>query len=438
MRRFFINCILLAVFFTATLCSMDKRAVSSGEWGDPNILSPTGVPTSSDSVIIDQTAEFNYVAVTISSANAVCAALLIDPDYIGDSLTITNGRTLTVTRGVETNGYLVFYGGGGTLNLGGNWILNGTFVPGISIVRFYGSSNQSIAGSSTTFDNFVVNKSTGTVTLSSTDCPVQSNWTDSSGTVDLGAFKMDRTIASGGTFTIAGSAVVKIGGSNSFPANYTTSYNLSSTSTVEYYGVSQTVPNKTYGQLIFSGSGTKNASESITINGDLTINSGTTFGGGSSKKHKIGGTWTNNGSFTTGINDTVEFNGSGTQNISGTSVTQFRSLRINKSTGSVVLTNNITTNSSGGEIYIISGTFDIASYTCDRASSGGTFSASSTGTFRLSGSSNFPTTYTTVTLSSSSLVEYYGTAQNISTQSYGNLTTSGSGVKTVSGNISIS
>ena len=170
----------------------------------------------------------------------------------------------------------------------------------------------------------------------------------------------------------------------------------------------------------------------------MTINSGTTFGGGSSKKHKIGGTWTNNGSFTTGINDTVEFNGSGTQNISGTSVTQFRSLRINKSTGSVVLTNNITTNSSGGEIYIISGTFDIASYTCDRASSGGTFSASSTGTFRLSGSSNFPTTYTTVTLSSSSLVEYYGTAQNISTQSYGNLTTSGSGVKTVSGNISIS
>ncbi|MEK7263388.1 MAG: hypothetical protein AAB071_02625, partial [Bacteroidota bacterium] len=437
MKRFFTVYLFFFFFSTLSLLATDKRAVASGEWGDPNIWSPTGVPTSSDSVIIHQTAGFDYVSVTISSANAVCAALLIDPDYIGDSLTITNGRTLTVNRGIETNGYLVFFGGGGTLNLAGNWILNGTFVPGISTVRFFGTNNQAISGSTTTFDNFVVNKSSGTLTLTSTDCPVQSNWTDSSGTIDLGAFKMDRTIASGGTFTIAGSAIVKIGGSNSFPSNYTTSYNLSSSSTVEYYGVSQTVPNKTYGHLLFSGSGTKNASESITINGDLTISSGTTFGGGSSKKHKIGGSWTNNGSFTTGINDTVEFNGTGTQYISGSSVTQFRNLRINKSSGSVMLSNNLTTSSSGGEITVVSGTLDIVSFTCDRASSGGTFTVSSSAIFRLSGTSNFPANYSAVSLASSSTFEYYGTSQNISTQTYGNLTIAGSSTKTVSGNITV-
>ena len=74
----------------------------------------------------------------------------------------------------------------------------------------------------------------------------------SNGTFDLAGFTANRTSA-GGSLTVANNATLKIGGTNTFPANYTTN-TLSVTSTVEYSGTNQTVSNQAYGNLKLSSS----------------------------------------------------------------------------------------------------------------------------------------------------------------------------------------
>jgi hypothetical protein len=432
---------LLTIFLffkTTVLFAVEKRAIASGEWNTPSLWNPSGIPTSSDSVIIDKNGS-NAISVEISSSNAVCAALVIDPEFYGDSLLINNGKVLTVARSIESNGTFGFTGGGGTINVGGNWTNNGVFVPGIaglSTIRFYGTANQDVLGSSSTFDNFVVNKSAGIVTLY-VDCPVQSNWIDSSGTIDLGAFRMDRTSASGGNFILASGTYLKIGASNSFPANYQTN-TLHSFSTVEYNGTTQTVYNKNYGNLVFSGSGTKTASESITIYGNIAINSGVTFSGGSNRTHKISGNWTNDGTYSIASGNIVEINGTGTQTISGATQTQFKNLKINKSSGSVQLANHISINNA--KLLVVSGTLDLSTFTANRTSSGApltdSFAIYGTSTLRFSNSTNFPSNFPNYFFDSTSTVELYGNLdQRIPGYSYGNLNLNGSGNKTVVGNM---
>ncbi|MBM4166297.1 MAG: hypothetical protein FJ218_05170 [Ignavibacteria bacterium] len=431
---------ILLFFVTADSLSVVKRAIASGEWSTPTIWNPSGIPTSSDSVIIDKNGS-DAIRVEISSSSAVCAALVIDPEFYGDSLLINNGKVLSVARGIESNGTFGFTGGGGTINVGGNWTNNGVFIPGIaglSTLRFFGAGNQDVIGSSSTFDNFVVNKSSGIVTLY-VDCPVQSNWTDSSGTIDLGAYRMDRTSASGGTFFLASGAYLKIGASNSFPANYQTN-TLHSLSTVEYNGTTQTIYNKNYGNVVFSGSGTKTASESITINGSITINSGVTFSGGSNRTHRIFGNWTNDGTYSIASGNIVEFNGTGTQTISGATQTQFKNLKINKTSGSVQLANNISINNA--KLLVISGTLDISTFTANRTSSGApltdSFSVYGSSTFRFSGADNFPKNFPNYFFDSTSTVELYGNLdQRIPGYSYGTMNLSGSGNKTAVGNMTI-
>lgn len=70
------------------------------------------------------------------------------------------------------------------------------------------------------------------------------------GTLDMQTYTADRGAAVGGFFTIASGGVLKIGGTNGFPANYN-NLNLATGSTVYYYGNNQTVLNTTYGNLTF-------------------------------------------------------------------------------------------------------------------------------------------------------------------------------------------
>jgi len=156
--------------------------------------------------------------------------------------------------------------------------------------------------------------------------------TVSAGTLDLSAYTANRESA-GGTLTVANGGSLRIGGSGTFPANYST-YSLDSTSTIEYSGTSQTVANQSYGNLILSGSGTKTlpgsvmtiagdftvtgttsaaAAANLTVNGNMTIDAGASFNA-ASYLLQIGGNFISNGTFTpgtstliiTGSNSTVD------------------------------------------------------------------------------------------------------------------------------------
>src|SRR5207245_4231630 len=116
-----------------------------------------------------------------------------------------------------------------------------------------------------------------------------------SGTFDLGSYTFQRS-ASGGTITVSDGGTLKIGGTNTFPANFTT-HTLTSSSTVNYNGTNQTVSTESYGNLNLEGSGTKTMPSSamiltnftmngtaaataaaiLTVNGNVTINSGSSF-----------------------------------------------------------------------------------------------------------------------------------------------------------------
>lgn len=87
---------------------------------------------------------------------------------------------------------------------------------------------------------------------------------------DIGTKTVDRIASAGGTFTIASSATLKIGGTADFPASYST-YTLSSTSNTRYYGTNQTVNPLTYGNVYLETSGVKTVSSASTINGSLYV-----------------------------------------------------------------------------------------------------------------------------------------------------------------------
>lgn len=195
------------------------------------------------------------------------------PTYNNLMVTVT-GRTATLGIVTTVNGNLLIVGGtlaSGNFNLtvNGNFTNNAAFTRGTATVTFGGSANQSIGGTTVTaFNNLTINKTGGTATLTN-NVTAASNLTITAGTFDLSSFTADRT-AAGGTLTVSNGAILRIGGTNTFPANYSTDA-LGTTSTVEYYGSTQTVGAQAYGNLILSGSGTKSVPAGTSVAGNLSI-----------------------------------------------------------------------------------------------------------------------------------------------------------------------
>jgi hypothetical protein len=203
------------------------------------------------------------------------------------SLTISNVVTLSTGR---TNT---------TIAVAGDFTNNGTFTGTNITVVFNGAVAQTIGGTSTTtFNNLTVANTGGGSTTLLLNTAVAGNLSVNSGTLDLGAFTANRT-AAGGTLTVANGATLMLGGTNSFPANYTT-HTLGATSTVVYNGTNQSVAAEAapgYGYLTLSGSGTKTAAGSFIVRSDLVIGSGVTF---VSATTTVIGNVANNGTQTTG------------------------------------------------------------------------------------------------------------------------------------------
>ncbi|MBC7937619.1 MAG: hypothetical protein H7Y86_19900 [Rhizobacter sp.] len=264
------------------------------------------------------------------------------------------------------------------ISLKGNWTNNvsaSSFTGGTATVTFNSATVQSIGGTfATSFNNLVIANTAATVTLN-VNASITGDLSISSGTFDMAGFTANRATA-GGTLTVSNNATLKIGGTNTYPTNYTTS-TLVVAGTVEYSGTNQTVANKVYGNLKLSsasgaaiktfpataltvvgnlsstlGTGTSvsfTAASNITVSGNVTIGASTTFDGGS-YSHPIGGNWTNSGTFT-GNTGTIIFTGPGTV-VGGTGTQNFNNLTVAASAvlfsnNSITLTGSLATTGSG-------------------------------------------------------------------------------------------
>lgn len=90
-----------------------------------------------------------------------------------------------------------------------------------------------------------------------------------------------------------------------------------------------------------------------------------------------------------------------------------------------------------GNLTITSGIFDLGANTFNRSAAGGTLTVSDGTTLKIGGTNTLPTNYNTHSIGATSTIEYAGSAQSVaalnSSQTYGNLTLSGSGTKTFGG-----
>ncbi|SEW43646.1 hypothetical protein SAMN05428988_5598 [Chitinophaga sp. YR573] len=301
-----------------------------------------------------------------------------------------------------------------------------------STLRISGSGTKTVAGNL----NSLVSSSATT-----------GNITVSAGTLDLSTFTANRgTTVTGGTLTVSNGATLKIGGTNTFPANYATR-SLSLTSTVEYSGTNQTVSAQTYGNLTLSsssgaaiktmpatdftvvgnltstqGAGTSvsfTAASNITISGNVTIGASTTFNG-SSFTNNVSGNWVNNGTFT-GSTSTVNMTGAG-MSISGTGTHGFNNLSFTASnitgaaTSSITVAGNLSTTGPGSFTHAAGGTLTMSGTTKTIAGTGFIFdnltisgTVSSTSSITITGNLSVSNSFT----NSSNTVIMSGTTKTI-------------------------
>jgi hypothetical protein len=247
----------------------------------------------------------------------------------------SGGSWTNSSSGAVTMGTLQVDNGGSYIHATNNALPGTSKAFGATSTVTYNGSSQTVEA--LTYGHLTI-ASAGTRTLGG-NATVVGDLSVTGGTLDLSTFTANRS-AAGGTITVSNGATLKVGGTNSFPTNYSTT-TLGATSTVEYNGAAQSVAGKTYGHLTVSNGNTKTAASAVTVAGDFTIGSATTFDAGS-YTHVVQGNWSNSGTFTAGT-CTVQLTGNNDASITG--ATTFNVLEVNKnaSATTVTLNNNVTT-----------------------------------------------------------------------------------------------
>ncbi|MVT07637.1 T9SS type A sorting domain-containing protein [Chitinophaga tropicalis] len=258
-------------------------------------------------------AGLSYYNLTVNKATGIAA--INSSATINGQAAVTAGEldinaATTITGDVTISSGAILNGDGVVTTVGGNWNNSGSFISLSGTVALNGTGTQNV--SATTFNNLTVNKTSGNAVLTG-NVTINGNLTITAGTLNLASFTANRS-STGGTLSLASGTTLLAGGSNNFPSNYVT-YTLNTGSTVNYNSAgAQSVAGVSYGQLILSNGNTKTLAASATVNGDLTIGSGTTFSA-SSFTINLGGNWSNSGTFAPGTG-TLVLNGS-SKTISG-------------------------------------------------------------------------------------------------------------------------
>jgi hypothetical protein len=327
--------ICLSVFANA---QVTITAIQDGDWSDPATWDGGEIPTAADDVIIG-----NGFTVYINTTDATCGSLRAG---LGDG-TGSGGFSFVGTSSLTVIDAVVFgdvEGAAGTITMdAGATFTCGSVIeedPGFSGIFETNLGTIIFTGTFTLpynffqFNNLIIDG--GSVTTGDRNLPIEGDLSIlSGGTLDLEENTANRnTIA--GTFTVSNGSTLRIGGGGTIPANFT-NHSIGATSTIEYYGVAQTVAtlnsSQNYGHLIISGSGLKEVNGSIGIAGNLTVNGGifstNTF---SANRTSAGGTLTvangatlriagsgtlpsNYSTHVIGAGSTIEYSGTSAQNI---------------------------------------------------------------------------------------------------------------------------
>lgn len=353
--------------------------------------------------------------------------LIMPGNFARNHIDLSSGAILNIGGNVGSDASATTGGGGFTAP------------PSDAVINFNGSADQFFfPGNNITYGILKSNNTSGVylkrnttvLTLTIGDETANSVFCDdgfnlvSTGTLNL---------LNGSTFRLG-----RAGDNSTFPAFST--FNIEEGTLMHYVceTVNQTVStDPTYANLRLSGGGSKNIlGGTLTVRNKLTIDAGVTFNGNANDPLIIlKGDFENNGTFTSGTS-MCSFEGDADQLITGTSSPLFNGGLTIANAGvpgnnTVTLETNITVNNV---LTISDGVFDLDIYTADRTSSGGTLEINNGSTLIIGGANTLPANYTTHIIGITSTVEYRGNNSVVaalnSSQSYGNLVISGTGVNT--------
>jgi hypothetical protein len=362
----FLFALLLSTFAGGTLAAATKTVATSGNWSNPAIWSPAGVPGNNDDIIVP-----NGLVLTLDVNSINMRGMTIDAggtfqgdgtgkiflygrgggeDFVNNgtlNASGANAMTIKLNRSsqwagtgtwnlsyLDLNTRTLIFTAGATIDIklagAGDPILStGTITPTSTItVTYNGTSAQTLSALSTVvYNNLVVTNAAGvTMVQNLTTTNLLGNLTVSGGGLlktgdGTNAFSITGT--AGKTLAVAASSTLNLGSgtaaASAFPTGFST-VTLDETSTVEYSNSSsatQTVSlSPTYGNVTFSGSGAKSVPT-----GTLTLL----------------GNWTNSstGTVTLASPQTVAFSASASagRTIGGTTSTTFYNLAIGNTAG---------------------------------------------------------------------------------------------------------
>ncbi len=368
---------------------------------------------------------------------------------VGSGTTFAVGATpITVLDATIINGTLLHSSAAGTpktytdvtINGGGAWTETAAVV-----ISFGGNlQNDGTLTASTGAHTF-----TGSgKTFSGTSPIAIPNTTISGSYTNNGTLTVSTALSGAGSLTQGTpNPTLNIGGIS----NIVTLAASASPNTVNYNGAAQAIAGITYNNLIVSGSALKTINGNVTVNGNLAVNSGTALTVGTSiisvtGTTTVGGTLTHNS--TTGAktyNGNVTISGGGTWTESAAVLISFggnlqNDGTLNAGTGVHTFTGAGKTFSGTNPISIpnitISGSYtNNGTLTVGTAlAGGGSLTQGSGATLNLGGTLGIGTLTATA---SPNTVNYSGTAQSIAGITYNNLFASGSGIKTINGNVTV-
>jgi hypothetical protein len=246
---------------------------------------------------------------------------------IPDATTTNNDPTLPASTAIGSitiqSGGIVNGGTGTSLTIdgaAGAWSNFGSFNPGTSTVTF---TNAAATMSGTTDFNNVSVANGSTLNLGTNNIMRITGNLTLTGSAVLIASTTDNSVE----FNGAGQSVILPNGST--PGYH--SLILSGSGNKTMPSSAMTV----YGDFTMSGSASATAENALTIAGNVTLGTGTTFSA-STFTHTVSGNWTNNGAAFSPDGSTIIFNGSAAQAINGTAANQtFYNLIVNKTSQTV-------------------------------------------------------------------------------------------------------
>ena len=274
-------------------------------WGNTANWVPVHLPGTTDSVIIAKTSTNNLsietaqtvAGITINAGNIVSLlnnTLSVNGNFVNSGTfngqagtTIFSGTAKIAGTGTSNFNHLTIASGtltdsSSNINVAGNWIDNGVFTPiKTTTVTFNGTSNQSITrAGGESFDSLSITNTGGIVSAANNlTVGTTALITIASGaTLDMGTYQLlgGGSLTTSGTGTLntqyAAAAPIPTGRTWAFTVNYNNPTG------------SQTVMPGTYttGLSISNTSGTQTAGGTITVNGLLTLNTGSLLDMGSS------------------------------------------------------------------------------------------------------------------------------------------------------------